>query len=379
MNASSKMRRGLVVGVCAAAVVGALAVFTQTTAAGRGQEGAAPVPSMTVSVLAPQPMSFERAIAATGTVSAKDELIIGSDASGVRLVDVLVDVGSPVRKGQLMARGDDAQLLAQLAQQVALVKQAEADHEQAAANLDRAERLKDSGVYSTETVQTRRTQAAAASAKLELAIAQRNELEIKIAHTRFVAPSDGVVSRRSATLGAVVQQGTELFRVIRDGQLEWRAELPGHSLAKIRAGSPVRILLDGGNAINATVRLVAPTIDTSTRNGLVYVALPAGSPLKSGGHARGEILVDNAHALAVPEAAVLTRDGYPFVYTVGPDGIARQTRIEAGARQRGQVEISAGLRPEARVVATGAGFIKDGDLVRIAPPTASAKPIGGQS
>jgi RND family efflux transporter MFP subunit len=388
MNLSFKTRRGIVAGICATAVITALTLYSQQQASGRakevkpGQDGARAVPSMTVRVLSPEQTVFDRAIAATGTVNARDELVIGSDAAGVRLMEVLVDVGSLVQKGQLLARGDDAQLLAQLAQQVAQVKQAQAEHVQAEANLERAENLKDSGVYSTETVQTRRTAAASAAAKLELAEAQRRELEVKISHTRVVAPAAGVIARRAATVGAVVQAGTELFRLIKDGELEWRAELPGHSLARIQAGSPVRILLDSGNAIEAKVRLVAPTIDAATRNGQVHVQLPQGVRLKAGGHARGEILIDNAQALALPEASVLTRDGYPFVYVVGADGIARLTKIETGSRQRGLVEVSAGLKPDARVVATGAGFVKDGDLVQVAPtPTANTrKPAtGGQS
>jgi HlyD family secretion protein len=327
----------------------------------------APAPSITVSLVSPESSTFARAIAATGTVNARDELVVGSDASGVRLLDVLVDVGATVQKGQLLARGDDAQLQAQLAQQVAAVKQAQADLAQAQANLERAERLTD--VFSVETIQTRRTGAATAAAKLELAVAQRDELQIKIAHTRVAAPASGTISRRSATVGAVVQQGNELFRLIRDGELEWRAELPSHSLAQVEAGATARILLDGGNTVDGRVRMVAPTIDTGTRNGLVYVILPRNAALKAGAHARGEILLGQAQSLALPESAVLARDGYPFVFTVGAHGIAHLTRIVTGARQGGLIEVN-GLQAGARVVAAGAGFVKDGDLVRVAPAVA---------
>jgi HlyD family secretion protein len=378
MKSTTPQRRILF--VCIGAIglgASAIALFGKDGTA--GQAAKAPVPSITVNVVEPSSTTFARQIAATGTISPRDELLIGSDASGVRLTEVTVDVGSVVQKGQLLARADDAQLLAQLAQMVAQVKQAEAESAQADANLERAERLKDSGVYSLETVQTRRTSAASASARLELAIAQRRELEIKAGHTRVYAPYAGVISKRTATVGAVVQQGNELFRLIKDGQLEWRAELPSHSLARISEGAPARILLDDGRAIEASVRLVAPTIDASTRNGLVHVALPRGAALKAGGHARGEILINNAQALAVPESSVLTRDGYPFVYTVGQDHIARLTKIETGARQQGLVEVNAGLRPEARVIGTGAGFVKDGDLVRVAPMTAQRAAQGGKS
>lgn len=326
-----------------------------------------PVPSLTVGIVMPEVASFTRTIAATGTVSARDELLIGSDAAGARLVEVLVDVGSAVRKGQLLARADDRQLQAQLAQQLASLKQAEAEAAQALANQERAERLAD--FYSVEAVQTRRTSAATAQAKVELVAAQVEELRVKIDHTRVHAPADGIVSRRAATVGAVVQSGTELFRLIRGGELEWRAELPSHSLAQVKAGATVRLLLDNGDAVTGRVRLVAPTMDSSTRNGIVYVSLKDQDQLKAGAHARGEVILEAADSLSLPEAAVLAKDGYAMVYTVGPDNIARQARVAAGTRQRGRVEINAGLRAEDRVVGAGAGFVKDGDLVR----------IGGQS
>ena len=115
------------------------------------------------------------------------------------------------------------------------------------------------------------------------------------------------------------------------------------------------------------MRLVAPTIDAKSRNGLVYVALPAGAPLKAGGHARGEIEVASATVLTLPESVVLNRDGQPFVFILGADSVARLKRIETGERQRGVVEVTGGLPAGSRVVATGAGFVKDGERVNVAP------------
>jgi RND family efflux transporter MFP subunit len=366
-------RRILVISI--AAIVAGGATFGLAGRHSSASPKAGPAPSITVNLVSPQSSSFARAIAATGTVSPRDELVIGSDASGVRLLEVLVDVGATVQKGQLLARADDSQLQTQLAQQVAAVKQAQADYTQAKANKDRAEQL--DGYFSIETIQTRRTSEATAAAKLELAVAQREELKIKIAHTRIVAPASGTISKKAATVGAVVQQGTELFHLIKESELEWRAELPSHSLARVRQGERARIALDNGDYVEGTVRMVAPTIDTATRNGLVYVALPKNAALKAGAHARGEILMGASQALALPESSVLARDGYPFVFVVGPDAIAHQVKIETGARQGGLVEVSSGLQPDARVVATGAGFVKDGDLVRVAPAVAAIP--GGKS
>jgi HlyD family secretion protein len=326
---------------------------------------ASAVASITVGVVVPEYTTFSRVVAATGTINARDELVIGSDASGVRLTETFVDVGSAVHKGQLLARADDSQLQAQLAQQLAQVKQAQAEHAQAVANQERAVRL--TGFFSEETIQTRHTAAATAQAKVELASAQVAELRVKIAQTRVLSPSNGIISRKSATVGAVVQPGTELFRLIRDGEVEWRAELPSHSLAQIKTGALARILLDNGDSLHSTVRLVAPTMDSATRNGLVYVSLPKSRDLKAGAYARGEILLAQAEGLSVAETSLVTRDGNSFVFTVNSDSVARLTPVVAGARQRGRVEISAGLRAQDRIIGTGAGFVKDGDLVRINP------------
>ena len=285
---------------------------------------------VTVSLVTPTAMQFARSIPATGTVAPRDELIIGSDASGVRLTEVLVEVGAVVQRGQLLARGDDALLRAEFAQREASVRQAQAELLQAQDNLERAERVRDSGVYSAEALETRRHNAMAVQAKLELAIAQRRELEVRIAQTRVLAPSAGVVSKKTATVGQVVQPGSELFRLIKDGQLEWMAELPAHSMTQVQPGASVRVRLDGGEPIDGTVRLVAPTLDASTRNGVVHVALPLGTAIKAGTHANGEILTQQVSGIALPEAAVLTRDGYPFVFLISADG----TRAHEAHRDR---------------------------------------------
>lgn len=329
--------------------------------------------SVSVETVMPKRQAWSRTVAATGSIAARDELLVGADTTGVRLTEVLVDTGSIVRRGQLMARADDALLQAQLAQQQAQVRAAEVDRAQAQSNLERAERVGDSGLYSAEVLETRRTAAAAAAAKLEMAQAQRRETEVKIAHTRVLAPADGVVTRRSATVGAVLQPGVELFRVMRDQQLEWLAELPAHALAQIKPGTAVRVTDSAGRIVDAQVRRIAPTIDPQTRNGLVHVALPTGTPLQAGGHARGEIDVGRATALTLPESVLLQRDGQPHVFLLRADGVAQLARIETGARQGGLVEVTAGLADDARVISTGAGFVKDGERVLVASPTAAVK------
>lgn len=331
---------------------------------------AAAAAALTVQVTSPRQVTMARTLAASGSIAARDELLVAADAQGVRLVQVAAEVGTAVRRGQLLALGDDAQLQAQLAQQEAQVRDKRAELAQAEANLDRAERIKDSGLYSVEAVQARRTAAESAAAKLDLALAQKRELEVRIAHTRVLAPADGVIVARSATVGAVMQPGMELFRLIRGGEIEWCAELPDHALAAVRPGSTARVRIDEGRSVEGRVRLVAPTVNARTRNGVVHVSLPAGTPLRAGGHAQGELHIGQVEVWTLPEAALLSRDGQSFVYVIGDQGTARAVRVTTGARQGGLVEVR-GLPSDARVVATGAGFVKEGERVRVAGPDIS--------
>jgi HlyD family secretion protein len=321
--------------------------------------------TLAVEVVSPRRVNMPRSLAASGSLAARDELVVGSDAAGVRLVEVLADTGTTVRLGQLLARGDSALLQAQRLQLEAQVRQARAELAQARANLERAERVEDAGVYSVEFVQTRRTAAESAQARLELALAQQAEVDVRIAQTRVVAPADGVISRRTATVGSVTQPGAELFRLIRDHEVEWRAEVPDHAIAQLKPGMAARLRVEDGREVEGRVRLIAPTVDARTRNGLVHVSLPRDAGLKPGAHAQGEFVTGQAEILTLPEAVLLSRDGQAYVYVIGADGKAHATRVDVGSRRAGRVEVR-GLAPDARVIATGAGFVKDGEAVGIA-------------
>jgi HlyD family secretion protein len=364
-----KLKGHLLPALSVGACLGAAALVVMAVAA---HEAAAvqPVvaaPNVTVEVVTPVRATFARTLAAGGSIRPRDELIVGSDAAGVRLLEVLVDVGSHVEKGQLLARADDAQLQAQLAQQRALIERAEAERELARANLDRAEALEASGVYSLEVLQTRRAAAETADAQHALARAQYQEFEVKLAQTRVLAPADGIIANRTATVGAVLQPGMELFRVIRGGELEWHAELPAAAISQVSKDARARLRLEDGTELEAPVRLVAPTLDVNTRNGLVYVSLPVDAPLKAGSHAQGEIVLASVDVLALPEESLVLRDGHAFVYSLDARQVAHLVKVETGQHRHGLVEVKAGLDAGTRVIGTGAGFVKNGEIVGIAP------------
>lgn len=178
--------------------------------------------------------------------------------------------------------------------------------------------------------------------------------------------------------------GTELFKLIRKNRLEWRAEVHGDLLPGIRPGQAVRLRRMDGGTVTGRVRQIAPTVDANTRNGLVYVDLPAeaggpGGPVgvKAGMYLSGEILLGDAPATTLPETAVFSRDGYDYTMVVGAQNHVRQVKVTVGRRQDGQVELTQGLGPNDAVVAIGAAFLSDGDAVRLAGPGESASVPAG--
>lgn len=173
----------------------------------------------------------------------------------------------------------------------------------------------------------------------------------------MLAPDDGVISSRSATVGTVLPAGQELFRLIRGGRHEWRAEVAASDLAKLQPGQIVRLTLPGGGELEGRVRTIAPLVDVSTRNGTVYVDLPASDVARAGMFARGEFELGTRRAMTLPQSAVLLRDGSSYVMRLGPDSRVVQTKVTAGQRVDERVEIAGGIEASARVVASGGAFL----------------------
>lgn len=361
----------------AAAVTLALAVHAADEKPQGDKAAPAGKPALTVTVTTPQPAQLPVKVAANGNVMAWQEASIGTEANGLRLADVKVNVGDIVRRGQVLATFAPDTINADLAQNRAAVAEAEATLADAAANAQRARELQTTGALSAQQINAYLTAERTAQARLEAVKAVARTQQLRLAQTRVLAPDNGVISARSATVGAVLPAGQELFRMIRGGRLEWRAEVPAADLAKLKPGQPATVVLAGGTSIEGRLRIVGPTVDPQTRNGLVYVDLPAGNAARAGMFARGEFEIGSGPALTLPQAAVLLRDGFSYVLRVGPDAKVVQTKVSVGRRAGDRIEITGGLDASARVVASGGGFLGDGDLVRVVE-AAPANPAAGK-
>jgi RND family efflux transporter MFP subunit len=312
----------------------------------------------------PQQDTWGRSLQLSGGLFAWQTASIASEEAGLRIAEVLVDVGSVVKRGQLLARLNDDTVQAELRSQQATVAQARAKLAQAKAEADRSRMVKDSGALSDQQVTSYLIAEQTAQASLDAALATLDSQHIKSAHTRILAVDDGVISSRSATLGNVVATGTELFQLVRQRRIEWRAEVTGKQLSALKPGQSAKITLPDGQQVSGRLRLVGPTLDSNTRNGLAYVDLPVGSAASPGMYVRGEIDTGQAPALIVPSSVVVQRDGNSYVFEKDGASKVAQRQVQTGRRVGELVEITSGITAQAQLVRSGGAFLKDGDPVQ---------------
>ncbi|WP_296947256.1 efflux RND transporter periplasmic adaptor subunit [uncultured Massilia sp.] len=348
-------------------LAGSAGIFATGRAA--DDKKATPVrPALTVTTARPETARLPLTLAANGNVAAWQEAVIGSESNGLRLQEVRVNVGDVVKKGQVLAVFDPATVNADLAQADAAVQEAEANAAAAAADAKRALALRSSGALSeqqiTQYLATERT----ANARVASSKAARDQQRLRLKYAQVVAPDSGIISARNATVGAVAGVGTELFRMIRQGRLEWRAEVTAAELPRLRPGLKAVIRTPAGGSVTGTVRTVAPTVDGQSRVALVYVDLPpaldANAPLKAGMFAGGRFALGESGALTLPQQAIVVRDGFAYVFRLNPDGRVSQVKVTTGRRLGERIEVVGGIQADTPVVTSGAGFLNDGDLVR---------------
>lgn len=326
---------------------------------------AAAKPALTVSLTSPRTLDWPQVLPANGSVVAWQEAVIGPEISNYRITEVRAQVGDKVQKGQILARIASDTVASELAEAEAAVAEAQASATEAKGNAERATELRAKGFYSSQLNTQYQTAQHTAAARLAAARARQQAAAVKMSKTNVLAPDDGVISARSATVGSLTQPGQELFRLIRGGRLEWRAEVPSADLASLKPGLAAILVNPNGESVKGTVRAVAPSVDPQTRNGLVYVDLPPTDAVRAGMFARGEFELGQRPALTLPQTAVVLREGFAYVFQLQGADRVQQTKVVPGRRLGERIEIVSGLAPEARVVDNGAGFLADGDVVKV--------------
>ncbi len=367
---------------------------------------AADPPTVTSQAVTPQAVTTVAAsfgpiaerVGLTGTLVPREEILVSPQIGDLAIIEILVEEGDRVQAGQILARLARDQLDASRAQNAAAIARADAAIAQSRAGvieananktqadlaLARTRSLAANGNAPRETLEQRqaasetaaaRVDAAqstlrAAAADLALAQAQKRELDVRIEHTDIRAPVAGLVSRRTARLGAMVQSaGEPLFRLIGNGTVELEADVPETQLARLRPGQPAEIETASGHR-TGHVRLVSPEVSRTTRLGRVRVEIEGQGPLVIGSFARADIQTARRDGVLVPLSAILFQSGGApngAIVQVVHDGTIETRPVTVGLRDAGQAEIAAGLQKGEQVVAISGTFIRDGDRVTAIP------------
>ncbi len=206
--------------------------------------------------------------------------------------------------------------------------------------------------------------------------AQVKQLQTQLEQTIVRAPDSGTVAERIGRVGDVSSGSQKLFSIIRGNKLELQLKVPETQVAQVRPGTAVQITSDSDKRIklSGTVRDISPLVDPQNRQATVKIDLPPSEFLRSGMFLRASISTATAQGLKVPAKAIVPQpDGSSIVYKlVGEDKVQAQP-VEVGEISGGavgdltaaKVEVKKGLKAGDRVVIAGAGYLKDGDRVKV--------------
>ncbi len=351
-----------------------------------------------VTVARVAPADFTATVQATGSLVAREEILVGPEVEGLRVTEVLADEGLRVKKGDVLARlvadtldaqvaqndAGQARATAAIAQARSAIVQAEARLVEAQNAFERAKTLKASGHMAESAYDTRQQAARTAEAQLVASRdglkvaeaekaqieAQRRELDWRRGRTEVVAPADGIVSRRMARVGGYAAGAAEpMFRIVANGEVELDAEVTETRMAAVKVGQPARVEVAGVGEIAGTVRLVSPEVDKATRLGRVRIYLGDNPDLRVGAFARGTVETGASRGLAVPASAILYGPEGPSVQVVR-DHRVETRRIKTGLTVGALAEVREGLREGELVVSRAGTFLRDGDAVRPLPDKA---------
>jgi RND family efflux transporter MFP subunit len=319
-----------------------------------------------VSVIVPGRSQVGRVVTASGPLAAKRDQAVGIAGQGGRVVRVLVDAGSWVRAGQVLAVVDRSVQAQQAAQMAAQVEAARANAALAQSNYERALALQGRGFVSKAEIDSKKATRDAAYAQVRVAQAQLGAMRAQIGQLNVVAPTSGLVLARNVEVGQIVGPGSgALFRLAEGGQMEMRAQISQQDLAFVHTGMPAQVTPVGSQRSYAgNVWQVAPVIDPQTRLGDVRIAVPYDPALRPGGFAEARITAGATTAPMLPQSAVLSDDKGNYVYIINAKNEVERRNVQIGTVNESGVTITAGLSGNEAVVLSAGPFLNPGQKVR---------------
>ena len=379
-----------------AALVSILIAFTACKPkADSARAGESTQASLRVNLVRPTLISEPGSLSANGAIAARNLVLIGAELSGVRIQSMHAELGNWVKPGQLLAKLDDRVIQVELRQAKAQRSAANAHLATAQADATRGAVLRKKGLVSARDVEQVQAALLSAQAQMEIADATVAAAALKLSFTEVRAPQKGWLSARSAQAGQMLSPGAVLFTLIENGALEWRAEVFESDLSKLSVGTLVEMLPAPmhalkNSALTGVVRSLGVEVDSAKRTVSVLVQLnmpgagssaPSHYGLQAGSYASGRFVLPPQLLLTLPSEAIVERDGHSLVYIAQENlktpGLrtAKPQRVEITRRLGERVALaqtgSFAFDAEQSVVASGGGFLAEGDRIEVVPETAA--------
>ncbi|MGP1605614.1 MAG: efflux RND transporter periplasmic adaptor subunit [Moraxella sp.] len=322
---------------------------------------------MMVEAATPIPVEVTETLDATGIIHAKDTAEVSGKLTGTTIEKVLVDVGDTVKAGQVLAVLDSQALKDTLVQAEADLALSHANLKKAEADLARVEPLLKIDAISRQEVDNYRTILAQTKATITSNEARLNNAKTNLKNTLIVAPVSGIISSKTAEVGLLVN-GSSLFSIIKNGQLEWHAVIDPKDASKLSGGQSAVLALNNDESITGKLSHLSPTADNS-RQLIAHVLLPNNKKIKAGMYQAGQFILSFEQKLALPVSAVMTTDGYDYVWVLHPN-TSQNTytvkRAKITTHNRIGDKIVAEIDKNAIVVAKSTSFLSENDIVGIA-------------
>jgi RND family efflux transporter MFP subunit len=380
-QAARRTGRGLVRSCRAGVLLGALVAAGAVACNGpKGEatpapQAEAPVTLGTENVTRAEVRRLESGPLISGSLQARRAATLRAEVGGA-LLEVKVEQGQPVKRGELLARIDDAALQDQLIAARSSARVAENALQVARSEEERNAKLAQEGIITQRDFERVKLAREQSEAQLSEAQARLALMQDQLSRTRISAPFDGVVSERQANAGDVVAPGSPLVTVVDPTSLRLEAAVPAENAGKLQVGTPVdfRVSGHGEHAFSGKIERVNPVVDPATGQVRIYVAIPnTEQALLAGLFAQGRVASESREALAVPVGAVDLRSVSPTVLRV-KDGKVEKVTVALGLRDEvaHQVEVRSGLQAGDVVVLGSARELSEGTPVQLAQTPASA-------
>ncbi len=305
--------------------------------------------TLTVTVVHPVEKTLDDILNVTGVTVPRENIIVITELSGVRVVNVLADVGATVKKGQILAELEDESLSHQL-------DQLKSEYEGAYDEFSRLAKLKDTGYVSKGTLTRKRTVMEAFKARLD-------DAKLKLSHSKITAPADGIIFERKADIGEIVNFNEALFNIALNGEIEFEANVPEADISKLKVGQTTMVTLTGNETpIQGEIRLVKPSVDTAKRTVLIRITLKQIKSLPIGLFGNAIITLGKIDGFSLPATAIQEDDSGHFVWQLNKGNIASKLPVKIKFRTTDSVLIEP-IPANLTVIAKAGAFIKEGEHV----------------